>query len=429
MTSRAFRIRVSWERGVGIQAPELASTWCSLGLEVGDDTVTLVKDTRNDAIRRELRTSAYPLAVWIAEHWWLLTDHQRASATDPGALRWTARFRPSWLPWHNLRGAGDGMPWPDLTLVPEGALTRLVWFTCAGLAGQPLTFLTSGNVFVPTTDLRAELAAFVESVLQRLGECGVVETALHQEWRSLAALDEEEREFARACARLGLDPFDVEEPLAGEIENLGDLVRRELFEDFLDCADPRELSASARWVTRASDALQAAEPVNFDLGPQNIDDRRPWLVGYESARALRAQLGLQAGARVELEGVVGVRSLDRSTRGLRGLAGRVGAGVGVVVPDRNGGELAVRFSQAWALGLVTLGRRRLHLLDPSHRALPRASRAFAAELLAPVDGIAQLLEQSPEPGERAFELIANHFGTTSTLVEHQFQNQIAAPRD
>lgn len=428
MSTRAIKIRLAWERGEGVRAPELAATWCSLGVDVGDDSATLLIDRRNDAIRREIRTSAYPLAMWIAEHWYALTEHQRASSTDPYALQWTGRIRPQWLPWHNVRGAGDGMPWPDLTLVPEGALTRLVWFKGPGLAGQPVTFLTSGNVFVPTTDLRAELTELVESVLARLNSAGVGETPLHEEWRSLADLDEEERSFARACARLGLDPFAVEDPLADQVVALEQSVGAELLDDFLDSADPHDLAASTRWVAEASEALRGAKPVEFDVGAFAIDDRRPWFAGYEAARALRTRLGYSVEDPVPLEDLVGVSTLDEQARGLRGVAGRVEEGVGVVLPRHNGGQLATRFSQAWALGLVTLGNRRLHLLDPSHRSLPRASRAFAAELLAPAEGIARHLERSPDPGERAFELIADHYRTNSTLIEHQFQNLIAAAR-
>lgn len=103
-------------------------------------------------------------------------------------------------------------------------------------------------------------------------------------------------------------------------------------------------------------------------------------------------------------------------------------GIGLVLPARDGGRLAVRFSQAWALGLTALAGRDRALLDPSHRAVPRASRAFAAELLAPAAGIEHYLKEAPEPGERVFELIADHFGANPTLIEHQYRNQILALR-
>ena len=426
MSERALRIHATWDRAEGVSTPELAATWSDLAVEVGEDVVTLVKDRRSDSIRPSVHTSAYPLALWIAQHWWALTEHVRASATDTGALRWTARVRPSWLSSHNVRGAGDGMPWPDLAILPEGGIARLVWFKGAGVAGQPITFLTSGNAFVPMGDLRAGLTELVESVLERLDSSGVPGTTLHDEWNSLAELTTDERQFAQACGRLGLDPFSLSDSLADEIEQLEHRVPSELLDDFLATADPHGLQQAAAWVEAARSRLHAAKPVALDLGRQPIDDRRPWLTGYAAARDVRRHLGLGPTETIELDDFVGLDRLDQPAEGLRGLAGRVDGGVGLVVPGRHGGTTATRFSQAWALGLTTLAGRHLALLDPSQRAVPRASRAFAAELLAPAEGVERLLEDEPEPGERAFELIADRFGASPTLVAHQYQNQILA---
>ncbi len=428
MTQRALRLRLTWERADGVMAPELAATWCDLGVDVGEDSVTLVRDRRNDAIRQEVRTAAYPLALWVAEHWWALTEHVRASVAETDALRWTARLRPSWLSWHNVRGAGDGMPWPDLSILPEGGVARLVWCHGPGLAGQPVNFLTSGNEFVSMGDLRAELTEFVESVLTRLDNSGIRETPLRREWNSLAGLDADEREFARTCARLGLDPFDIPETLADQVEQLDRVVAPELLEDFLDTASPEHLGQAAGWVGEAEDHLHSAKPVRLDLGEHPVDERRPWSSGYKVAGEVRRQLGVDHTERIELDDLVGLTRLERPAQGLRGLAGRMGDGIGLVLPPRNGGSLAVRFSQAWALGLTTVAGRRRALLDPSHRTAPRAARAFAAELLAPAAGIEHYLKEAPEPGERAFELIADHFGTSATLIAHQYRNQVAATR-
>ena len=428
MTQRALRLRLTWERADGVVAPELAATWCDLRVDIGEDSITLVRDRRNDAIRQEIRTAAYPLALWVAEHWWALTEHVRASVADTDALRWTARFRPSWLSSHNVRGVGDGMPWPDLSILPEGSVARLVWWHSPGLAGQPVNFLTSGNAFVSMAELRAELTEFVESVLTRLDNSGIRETALHREWESLAGLDADEREFARACARLGLDPFYIPETLADQVEQLDHTVAPELLEDFLDTASPEHLGQAAAWVGEAEDHLHVAEPVKLDLTEHPVDERRPWSTGYKVASEVRQQLGLDHTERIELDDLVGLARLERPAQGLRGLAGRVDDRIGLVLPPRDGGSLAVRFSQAWALGLTTVAGRRRALLDPSHRTTPRAARAFAAELLAPAAGIEHYLKEAPEPGERAFELIGDRFGANPTLIAHQYRNQVAATR-
>jgi len=120
-------LEVSWERAAGVVAPELAATWCSLEIDVAGQAATLVDDRRGGGLRRKVHTSAYPLAEWIAMRWWSLTQHVRPSAGSVRGWAWARAGQETWLRQHNLRGAGNGMPWPDLTLVPEGGVTRVVW--------------------------------------------------------------------------------------------------------------------------------------------------------------------------------------------------------------------------------------------------------------------------------------------------------------
>lgn len=427
MSERTLRIRATWDRASGVSAPELAATWSDLTIEIGDDLVTLVRDRRSNAIRQSVHTSAYPLALWVAQHWWALTEHMRASAVDSDALLWTARRRPSWLSAHNLRGAGDGMPWPDLAIIPEGGIAHLVWFKGIGLAGQPVSFLTSGSAFIPMSDLRGALTEFVESVLDRLNSSGVVATALHKEWESIAELTDSERDFARACGRLGLDPFSLPDSTADQIERLDRLVPAELLDDFLNTADALKIQQAARWIEVARHRLHGADPMDLDLGSPQIDNERPWVSGYDVARKARRQLGLEPTDSIALDDCVGIDQIDQPAGGIRGLAGRDGTRIGLVVSRQYRGSKTTRFSQAWAFGLTTLGGRTLALLDPSQRAVPRAARAFAAELLAPAEGIARLLGEESDPDERTFELIADHFGASPIVVAHQYHNQILSP--
>lgn len=125
--TRQLQLLVDWEPAAGVTAPELAATWCRLEIVVDGHPVTAVEDRRTSAIRRGVYTSAYPLAEWIAERWWLLRGHLRPSAVPQSSWTWSQVPLQPWLRSHNARAAGGGLPWPDLTLVPEGAVTRLVW--------------------------------------------------------------------------------------------------------------------------------------------------------------------------------------------------------------------------------------------------------------------------------------------------------------
>jgi len=59
----------------------------------------------------------------------------------------------------------------------------------------------------------------------------------------------------------------------------------------------------------------------------------------------------------------------------------------------------------------------------------RAAGAFAAELLAPAEGIRAALAVLGKQTDAAFEAVARHFGVSPLLVRHQYDNQIASPAD
>ena len=123
----SFDFRIEWLEAPGVATPELAATWARYEVWVGDRCVTQV-ETADGTFRRGVYGALYPLAYWIASNWWLLASHVRPSAVDTRYWTWQKCFGTfPWLRQHDLPGAGDGMAWPDLTLVPEGAVTRVVW--------------------------------------------------------------------------------------------------------------------------------------------------------------------------------------------------------------------------------------------------------------------------------------------------------------
>jgi hypothetical protein len=79
---------VEWEAADEVTTPELAATWCRLRINVNGTSVTSVEDTRTRNLRRGVYSSAYPLAEWIAEHWWQLITHARPSAVDRRWWSW-----------------------------------------------------------------------------------------------------------------------------------------------------------------------------------------------------------------------------------------------------------------------------------------------------------------------------------------------------
>lgn len=419
-----FAIHVSWERASGVTSPELASTWCALEIRVDGRPVTLVEDERGGGIRTAVHTSAYPLAEWVATHWWTLREHVRPSATVVSEWTWAKVREQSWLRHHNLRGAADGMPWPDLTLVPEDLITRVVWRESPGLSTQPISFLTRGDYYIPSAAVREGLTLFVTQVLDRLSESRITGTLLQQEWQALAELDDEEAQFAAASARLGLDVFDVPPDVADELEILSSKLEAGLLVEFLDSADPSKLAIASGWLDRArSHAVYKNAGLTSQLRSHS-GHARPWENGYELAIACRGELGLDSTARLEVQDLVGLHEISGDPAGIQGVV-QVGAGgVGLVLPEEHGGTTATRFAQARALGISLLTSRPIALLDPAHTDLAKSARAFAAELLAPAAGIRTYFDVLPEITDRAFDAVADRFGASPLLIQRQYENQV-----
>jgi hypothetical protein len=433
----AFETRIEWLDAPGVTSPELASTWARFEIWIAGRCATQV-ESGDGSIRRSIFGSLYPLAEWVASNWWLLTSHIRPSAVDIPFWNWANSPRHAWLRQHNFRGAGDGMAWPNLTIVPEGAVARVAWAPEFDEPLGPLRFVSLGQATVPAGDVEEGLANLVEEVLIRLAEQGLPETRLHEEWDALAKADEEERQFCRALGRLGLDPYVVDDQTAATVVDVASNLPEELLGDFFDSADVTALSEAAVWTKRALAAVgKASEKATAPLEPlyeatspvvdsSTVGAEHPWLVGYAMARSVRQQLHVAESDRFDISPWIGSTELSAPSRGIRGLAAVKESRCGVVFGGPRRGAPSMRFREAQALGRV-LSRPDVHsfVLSSARGHEERIARAFAAELLAPAEGIRHSLEAIGGYGDDALEAAARDFAVSPLVVRHQYDNQLA----
>jgi hypothetical protein len=105
------------------------------------------------------------------------------------------------------------MAWPDLTIVPEGVITRVTWSQDHDRRLSPVRFASDGSGIVRADESRRELAKIVNNVLDRLAEADLTKTPLADEWASIASSDHEEVAFCETAARMGLDPYYTLAPI------------------------------------------------------------------------------------------------------------------------------------------------------------------------------------------------------------------------
>jgi hypothetical protein len=110
-----------------------------------------------------------------------------------------------------------------------------------------------------------------------------------------------------------------------------------------------------------------------------------------------------------------------SVTGIQGVAAVHDDRCGLVASDSQ----LNHFRRARALGRALLSPgQRSFVLSAAHGYEERVARAFAAELLAPAEGIRQALGGFGRYDDAALEAAARQFHVSPLVVRHQYDNQL-----
>jgi Zn-dependent peptidase ImmA (M78 family) len=289
--------------------------------------------------------------------------------------------------------------------------------------------------------LRHRLAEFVDSVLDRLAEEGVGETPLRSEWTSIQDADDEEIAFCTAAARLGLDPYSEADKYADDIVATANrLADPELLRDFLDVVDPDKIRTTLDWVSAARSEIDAltsrsgGEIAELKSRARQLPDwnrLRPWELGWEQAKLVRSVMSVSPDQPFDIERLVTDVTRPTESLGLHALGAVKEGRYPLLVVSHRQTDTSKRFVLARALWHVLWQDAATFLITSAHTDRQKTERAFAAELLAPAQGIrARTVDDSVHSGfdEFALDELANHFKVSTLLVQHQVENQVIAGR-
>ena len=450
--NQELKIRWEWEAGARTRAPEHRATWARIEIKAGPDFVTLAEDRESGSSRRSIYCPLYPLAEWIAYNWWFLQADTRPSSflsQDLGVITRASPVLPRALQErHSIRASGDGFAWPNLVVVPDGSETRLVWGSDgARSANWPIRFLTHGDCRVPSELVRHEFELLITETLTRLSEQGVTGTVLEQEWAAIQQTGQEEAEYCRAAARLGLDPYSDAEPYEQDIMQVAEALSGELLTDFLNAVNPQHITKALTWVSAghsATDGRPTARKALISQGGTTEEagvvrelrakrhslvsaEGAPWEVGYQQARVIREEIEPDTTARLAIDQYVPSRNRQAPDASLQALGSSADQRQPLVIIGQRRPVTSNRFTLSRALWHWIWDDSPLFIVTTAHTYRQRAERAFAAELLAPADGIATLLESPPEAAsQEELEQIAQKFGVSSMVIEHQVRNHLIA---
>jgi hypothetical protein len=367
--------------------PLLDNSLGRLAIKIGEDIATRFR-TDHNAQGDELLIPTYGLAEWIAENWWplLYEPPKRENYQDD----------PDYRARHWLGAARDGFALPDLWFCPGGDKMQIVG-EAAQLRFARLSFLVEiADAAAPIPVVRAALRNFIERVLTRLDELGQRATALHQLWRAIRETGPEAERYCELIGALGLSPYDDHPEMGAVLDQLSDRLDSALVQDLCNTADSATFPALAQLTRGIAETLDAAAAPEARLGdllavPVPSDDYpHAWQWGLAAVDRVRRQFKIanadpEGGERfltaLELGQIApqGRRQTEQIDGGLRRRDDRLR----LAVFDEPAPQQRFTTTRAAFLGWLH-GGDGAHLVTSALTRDQQASRAFAAEMLAPI---------------------------------------------
>lgn len=434
-----IRFRVEWQDAPGVRDAVLAHTWCRLVIEVGGRLVTEALDNRSRSLRGGIYGSVFPLSQWIVENWWFILNESyrfpaaygsRDLARTPGDRAWIQR--------HSMLAARQGGVLPDLTIYRDEGAVIARWMPDGADSTHPfLRFTGSGEVMMSPDEAKRGLTELVDHVLERVEGLEDAEVGtLREEWTAILESKEADRSICEWAARLGLDPHDPDEVADDQAETIMGLISPldvSVRNDLLDAEQLQSLRADVEWLNQArSLAADAGRALNPEPALSSTAGTTAHEHGYTCAATLRSHLG--ASDRCEPIGDMGeilhrlgwaqspVETLEPRPEGPLKVAleqSDDGASVAVTAESEVSGE---RFGLARSIFLrhFSASGCNRRLVTEAHTREQRASRAFAAEFLAPAAGLSRHIGERVSQGE--IDHLAEHYAVSPSVIAHQIQN-------
>jgi hypothetical protein len=294
-----------------------------------------------------------------------------------------------------MAGIGSGYIWPNVHIVSDGEAITLVCKPTSERARTPYRYINDVVSVIPAVEFEGEVDQFIGAVLQRLRDRQVTENNLSDIWQSVM---EERRDPAmyrlrKLEALLGEDPGEMDEDvlqqLLGQVEATGEAALEEIAANRIpgqgvpNIARLVEMGHEQGVVTNQRDQIALHRGVPDDLGAA-------WKIGARTAQLLREQEGIAPDVAITDDHLARMYGAPDSIFDTP------------VHPAR-------RLELARLLGDALIHRTN----DPMRPATrsdtyrQKVQRAFAAELLSPIEAVKEMLE-----GDYSMESqqdVAHHF--------------------
>ena len=410
-------------------------SWCSLRIRIGHQFPSKVWDKTLQCERNNLYLPIFSVAEWLVQNWWSLFNELCPTEKTPAADAGGAKL--NWIKRHCLRTAGSALMLPALYLFHDGENLRAEWQKDqqGSLPNMPGEFVADGAEQLETNATQECLANFINDCLQRVRQIndGRV-NQLAEHWRAIQGADVEERQFCVLAGRMGIDPYDETEMT----EKLAQFLEQEivcpddpLVRDLTEVARPDSIEEQWSWLNNVATEL-GLEPNprdhSLDIPSRGIS---PSAFAYELARRVRAWANLSRDAPLDSLEKVAAAVTKKTLRfenrnhvpgqGIRAIVGRSAEDI-VCAGPASPREHSQRFLMARGLyhAIVTT-QDSPRLVTNAFSWDQKASRAFAAELLAPRWALAERISIAGADAV-AIELLSREFQASTMVIENQLEN-------
>lgn len=412
-----FRIDVAqwYERNTA--TPEENATFGEIVIEANGHLLTEVHDRAARTTRDGFRAAASSLAQWVAWNRWRLLDDV------------SPRGDSDWQQAHCLASAGGGYLWPSIDFCSDGQFVQIRHIAEPARSDAMVKFLSPSIVHVERSVFARALDDFLAIAAARLEAFSLGQSDIVQLIRMVQqeVADPEVAELRRVEALLQQDPDVIEETELRAVreklrwmgERAGDeVLAASTFDEVTRVDDwALELVKSTRAQLMNADAVSAAR----DALPPVHTGELPWERGRAMAQSVRLAWGAGLST-LALEKQLGVVNSRRRARtvverivaaGFRDEAG----GVRAFVPQKRDSSYRFHLARVLADALEHGHQDVLFAATDTASARQKLQRAFAQELLCPIDGILERIRVPDRPTESELEDTADYYGVSPWTVQ------------
>lgn len=433
-----------WQDSVSeVRLESHRSTWANLSIGIDDrfftENLSSCSDEEGGNARNFISVSVFPLAEFIAANWWPLLHEPLEKES---LLKDTTAFKlRHWINKHT-----DGFAYPTLGIFGSDSSVRIV--------ARP-SYIESANIEFPGTsgkinmswegirrdEVEATLLSFITATEERLpanSDKNWLKDIIARIQHSRA--DHEEAIYCRCAGLLGADPYDPSDELYNAITKTVDLLGEELAVEMFATAETSDVVSRVLWIQENTHSTikKSRETATYANGLKNeiltgsLKPGRPWERGYNAAQQLRSLLHIMPDDSLTSIDAVTKALLDAPAKvisniknmesicGARGVACKSTDGLGLAI-TQNWRDQKFQLVATFADFLFSKDNE-IFLSTGASTDRQKCNRAFAAEFLAPIQGIMEKWSNS-ESIEANQEKIAQSFGVSTYIVRYQIQNQ------